>query len=157
MKLPLYGADGYVGWADVNAKDFHKFSRYRWNYSRQGYAYRRDYTDGRPGVVWLLHRVIMGLEKGDPRQVDHINGDRLDCRRRNLRIVTRQQQGHNIYRQGDFTSDFRGVSWDKKTGKWVAYCHCQGKKHVAGYFKSERKAAKAAKELRLKLLSHAVA
>lgn len=87
--------------------------------------------------------------------MDHKNGNRLDNRRKNLRAVTHEQQSHNIRRKGNFTSKHRGVSWDKKTNKWVAYVHFNYKKHIAGYFIDERKAARAAKQLRRQLLSHA--
>jgi hypothetical protein len=43
----------------------------------------------------MLHRWILGLEVGDPRIGDHINGDVLDNRRDNLRIVTPTQSNYN--------------------------------------------------------------
>jgi HNH endonuclease/AP2 domain len=161
MKLPLYGGGQgvyakVVGYALVDKLDYLQLMGHRWNLSRGGYAYRRDYTHGRPGVMFYLHRVIMGLKKGDRRQVDHKNRNRLDCRRENLRIVERGQQGHNIFRRGNFSSAYRGVAWDMRTQKWVAYVHCRGKKHNGGYFKDEKEAAKAARRMRKELLSHAL-
>lgn len=161
MKLPLYGGGQgvharIVGYALVDKEDYARLSQHRWNLSRGGYAYRRDYKFGRPGVVFYLHRVILGLVKGDPRQGDHKNRNKLDCRRRNLRVVQPWQNGHNIMRRGNFSSQYRGVSWDKKTDKWVAYVHCRGVRHVAGYFTDEGEAAKAASRLRRELLSHAL-
>lgn len=104
----------------------------------------------------LMHRFILGLEKGDEFQADHKNRNRLDNRRRNLRKVLRGQQSHNMQRKGDFTSKHRGVSWDKKTNKWVACVHTQGRKHVAGYFVNENEAANAARKIRRQLLSHSL-
>ncbi len=42
----------------------------------------------RGGQSNVLHRYLMGLEPGDKREVDHINGDTLDNRRENLEIVS---------------------------------------------------------------------
>lgn len=157
MKIPLWGAgDRIVAWAKVSAADFVWLNDFRWNLLRGGYAYRREYSGGGPGVVVYMHRVIMGLQSGDGRQVDHMNRDKLDNRRRNLRIVLRSQQAHNMMRVGNFTSKFRGVSWDARTKRWEAYVHRGGRKFHIGRFEVEEDAAAAARASRLELLSHAL-
>lgn len=58
----------------------------------------------------LMHRVVIGAQPGE--YVDHINGNRLDNRRQNLRIVTNAQNvrsRHRINRNN--TSGFKGVSY----------------------------------------------
>ena len=150
-KLPLYGRQGRIGYALVDDDDFKSLSSKRWNLKKNGYAYR-----GESGKTILLHREIMGLEKGDERQVDHKNRDRLDCRRNNLRIVSPGQQTHNVFRKGNFTSQYRGVSWDAEKNKWVACVQRGGRKFYAGYFNDEGQAARAARKLRRKVLSHAL-
>jgi hypothetical protein len=47
------------------------------------------------GQVLLLHRWILGLTTGDGRIADHINRDKLDNRRQNLRVVTPAQSNLN--------------------------------------------------------------
>ena len=49
-----------------------------------------------------LHRLIVGLECDDEREVDHINGDSLDNRQANLRVVNRTSNNFNraLHRQG---------------------------------------------------------
>lgn len=42
-----------------------------------------------------MHRFIMGLGPGDPREVDHLNHNGLDNRRENLRIVSHLENGQN--------------------------------------------------------------
>lgn len=152
-KLRLYGRVGVVGYALVDDDDFKRLSRHRWNLTKGGYAYRRK---SGTREMRYLHRVVMGLKKGDGLQVDHMNRDRLDCRKCNLRVVTHAQQGHNILRRGNFSSSYRGVSWDKRTGRWAAYVHCNYKTYHAGRFDDEQEAALAAKNLRRELLSHAL-
>src|ERR1044072_5764222 len=55
----------------------------------------------------LLHRFIMGAKKGEI--VDHINGNVLDNRRENLRIVDRSTNAHNWHKSRNPKSGFRGV------------------------------------------------
>lgn len=79
----------------------------------------------------------MGLIQGDPREADHINGDRLDNTRANLRICTLAENRRNCSKRRATTSSrFKGVDL-MKTGKYRARV---GAMHV-GVFASEREAA----------------
>ena len=90
-----------------------------------------------------LHRLIARATKG--QQVDHVNGDTMDNRRENLRIVTRQQNAQNrdpsTFARG--TSKYRGVSWEKRRRRWEANIYANGKQHYLGQFKDEEAAARA--------------
>ena len=60
-------------------------------------------------IKHLVHRLIM---TPSPEQVvDHINGDRLDNRRENLRLCTTAQNARNVGRRP--ASLYKGVHWDK--------------------------------------------
>jgi hypothetical protein len=90
------------------------------------------YADRRTPTRALLHRVIMGFPA---MQVDHINGNGLDNRRCNLRLVTHSENQMNRKgpaKQG--TSGARGVSFNKAAGKWIAYIHAGGKHIYLGRF-----------------------
>lgn len=54
-----------------------------------------------------LHRDILGLTVGDGKKGDHINGDRLDCRRSNLRVATHLENCRNTR---STSTTFKGVS-----------------------------------------------
>ncbi len=69
--------------------------------------------------MFLMHRVILGLEKGDGFIVDHINRNTLDNRRGNLRIVTPSQNRMNSKVRSDSATGFKGVS-RTKAGKFQA-------------------------------------
>jgi hypothetical protein len=89
-------------------------------------------TDG--GNTYL-HRFITECPPG--MTVDHRNGteSRLDNRNTNLRVCTQAQNNMNKLERSDNTSGFRGVSLNKKLGKYEAYIHVGGKKLILGYFK----------------------
>ena len=113
-----------------------------WHFDR--YAKKVTRKDG----VIYMHRLLLSAKKGS--YIDHINGNKLDNRRSNLRICTQQQNVHNsIGRKG--TSKYKGVSWDKRRNKWKAIIGHNYKRIELGRFNTEEQAAKAynkkAKEL----------
>lgn len=144
MQIPLRRGDGTVrAYALVDAEDFGRLGGYRYSMSSNGYARRR--APG--GTHWPpLHRDVMGLTKGDPWDVDHISGDRLDCRKANLRLCTRAEnhQNRTASARAGSTSEHRGVSWDPRRGLWKAQAMLNYKNHFIGRFKTEQGAADAA-------------
>lgn len=111
-RIPLKNRQGeVVARAIVDAEAFDFLSQWTWHLGH-GYATRTVYigggADGAKFITVHMHRLVFGVGMGGPH-IDHINRDRLDNRRANLRIVTRAQQSQNLSpRQG--TSRFRGVS-----------------------------------------------
>jgi len=82
-----------------------------------------------------MHRVLMGLSAGDPRVVDHIDGNGLDNRRQNMRICTAGENARNRSRTTN-TTGYKGVF--ARGGRFVAqiacpkqYLGCFGSKHAA--------------------------
>ena len=124
-----------------------------WTISRSGnYEYKSVRThkqiDGQK-VLYKLPNLILPPPKGEV--VDHINGDPLDNRKVNLRLIPtwgNQQNLANLVRTNK--SGYRGVSWYKPLGKWRAKV-CVNKKHYhLGYFDNKEEAAEVAKEFRRK-------
>lgn len=69
--------------------------KYNWSISSNGYAQRRIIKpDGSKSTI-SMHRQIMELTFGDNKCVDHINGNRLDNQKSNLRLCTHTQNLHN--------------------------------------------------------------
>lgn len=79
----------------------------------------------------LAHRQIMGCVHGDGLVVDHINGNTLDNRAANLRIVTTQQSSWN--RAPLSNTGYFGVSWNKR-GYFTAGIRQDGASHYIGTF-----------------------
>ena len=96
----------------------------------------------------LLHREILGLKPGDP-WVDHLNGDRLDNRRENLRLATPSQNGLNRARPGRANrSGFIGVR-KHSAGRWSAQVQVERKQHYLGLFDTPEEAAAAVAAFRV--------
>ena len=77
-----------------------------------------------------LHRYIMECEKN--KRIDHINRNRLDNRKCNLRICTTEENNRNLSRARNNKSCVTGVCWNK--GKWRAYITFDNKNIDLGYF-----------------------
>lgn len=65
----------------------------------------------------MLHRFIAGADD-ESMIVDHINRNRLDCRRSNLRIVTAQQNSMNKSLQKNSTTGYAGVVYLKNKKRY---------------------------------------
>jgi hypothetical protein len=96
-----------------------------------------------PGRFFVhLHRLIANAQPGEV--IDHAARDTLNCRRNNLRRVTRQQNSQNKgpnRRPG--TSKYKGVFLCRRTGRFRARVSLNGKRIYLGYFDCEVEAARA--------------
>lgn len=97
---------------------------------------------------FLLHRYIMQVEKG--MAVDHIDGNSLDMRRRNLRICTVEENSMNRGKPYINTSGIKGVCWLKNLSKWKAYIKKNDITYNLGYFDNIDDAAEARKQAEIK-------
>jgi hypothetical protein len=116
--------------AQVSDEDYSKISKRRWQYHSKGYA-----ISGGD----LMHRVIMEVKKG--QYVDHVNGNKLDNRRENLRVCTLSQNNMNRKGYNGKTSKYKGVSRHKQTGKWIACITVKKKQTYIGLFVTQEDAA----------------
>ena len=91
-----------------------------------------------------IHRLVILAPKR--LQVDHINGDGLDNRKVNLRIVTNKTNGMNTAKSINNTSGCIGVSLIKSTGKWEANIKVDYKKIHLGTYSCFEEACAARKE-----------
>lgn len=133
-------------YALVDDEDFEKVSKLKWfAYKNGNFFYARHsarHSENKKSQYKLLHRFIMKA-RSKKKFVDHINGNGLDNRRKNLRIVTHQQNTWNRQKQKNNTSGYIGVYFDKKNGKgkWKSQISIKGKKTNLGRYDSRRKAA----------------
>ena len=158
--IPVWSKGQIVAQAMVDESDYETVSQYRWSLHNRGYA-----ITGGGNTKVLMHRLVLGLSntRGSGRgsgasrpQCDHINQNKLDNRRKNLRVVTNQQNHQNRQTRQGKTSNYRGVYLHKATGKWFARAKVGGKTYWGGYYDFELEAATAAYLLRQRLMPYSV-
>lgn len=137
---------------DIDA-DLVRNSKWRLSGSRGKSVTRAVRRNGK-SLTEYLHRIIM--QAPDGLEVDHINGDRFDNRRSNLRLATRSQNEQNRRKaQSSSKTGMRGVE-EIKPGHFSAYIYLHGK-HIRarGHHKTIKAAAVAAADLRRRFMTHA--
>lgn len=123
------------GVVKIDSEDLDKVSKFKWHVSSTGYAVWRGVIDGKKRTI-RMHRLITDCPRG--LVVDHINHDRLDNRRSNIRICTVKDNMRNLRDHG------KGYWFQKQNGNWVVEIYGQ---HI-GVFKTEQEAARVAKHIR---------
>lgn len=136
----------------VDTDDFDRLCERKWYLSNRGYACCAEPRPGGGSTQRQLHSVLLP----DAPEVDHINRDKLDNRRSNLRAVTHQQNMENMAAHRDSKySKHRGVTFNQRKQKWVARACINYRNHWLGYFTTEEAAADAAARFREHHMSHA--
>lgn len=74
-------------------------------------------------------------------QIDHIDGNRGNDAIANLRVATGSQNCGNTKRRRTNTSGHKGVSFERKNGKWRAQIHTGSKGYFLGYYPTAEDAA----------------
>ncbi len=84
-------------------------------------------------------------------QIDHVNGNKLDNRKSNLRTCTASENQHNQGLQINNTSGYKGVIWIVSRDLWRAQIKINSKQIYLGYFKNPNDAARAYNGAAIKL------
>lgn len=124
--------------AIVDEADFPMLSQLTWRALNAGNAF---YAATGKKKTCLMHRLLLCPPEGV--EVDHVNGNTLDCRRTNIRLASRSGNGANrpkpAGRNGGPTSMFKGVSRSRTA--WVASICVEKQQIRLGSFQSEVQAA----------------
>lgn len=143
--IPLTGKYGLGKFAKVSKSSYDSIEsirKYKWCINISGYPCGSSNN--------YLHKVVMGLEIGDKRVVDHINHDKLDCHLSNLCITTVSRNTFNRRKFSNNPSGTVGVNFNKAMGKWHAKIGKDMKRIHLGFYQTKEEAIKARKEAEVK-------
>lgn len=103
----------------IDLDDVEKVKNIKWVYAN---TENNGYCEGKINKRFVrLHRFLMGIENlGTSFQVDHINNDRLDNRKSNLRICSNMQNSQNSPPSKNNKSGYIGVYWNPRNKNWMA-------------------------------------
>lgn len=135
VKLMVTGGDKVI----VDYDYLEKYGKYRVCLDAQGYP--KIWMNGKR---CFLHRIINNTPSG--YVTDHINGDILDNRKKNLRACLAKENGRNINKPTTNTSGFKGVCKTSNGNKYRAYIRVGGKHMHIGAFSTPKEAALAYNE-----------
>jgi hypothetical protein len=123
----------------VDDEDYDRLNQHTWWLDKDGYAVRGipHPIEGRPRTKSRMHREVMGLEFGDPREVDHRFGVRTDNRKSELRVCARGQNKLNRPGSSKSVSGLKGVKWKPRKKRWEAYIQLNRKRTYLGSLAEE--------------------
>ena len=119
-------------------------------YGRKFAVFNKGYVDIRRNNTTVgLHRLLLGEPEGD---VDHIDGNRANNKKENLRTCTRTENCHNRKTVSNSTSGYKGVAFIAATGKYnVSIKSPKGARYFLGTFSDPKLGALAYNEAASKL------
>lgn len=114
--------------ATIDDEDYERVSRIKWFAQEENHTVyaraRVQQPDGRYKNI-RLHELVMRLDFPDADAFDHIDGNGLNCTRGNLRPASKSQNAANRHFTRSNTG-YKGVTWDKATGKYRAQVNRRG-------------------------------
>jgi hypothetical protein len=124
----------------VDDEDVEWLNQNKWHVNSAGYP-RRAWRKGGKSRTMTMHRAIM--KPGAGLEVDHINGNKLDNRRANLRICTRMENARNMPpKRTRKHCPFKGVKrLEGLPSPWGAFIRVNGVMLQLGWFKHPEEAA----------------
>lgn len=137
-RIELIGKYGKGKFALVDDADYKRLSQLVWRVHATGYVVRGTRKEG----IYTTHRIHREVLGDIPTKmfVDHINGNKLDNRRKNLRVCSPQQNTQN---QRPKTKHYKGLVRRKNRLTWMVKIKCNKKDIYLGDFKDSWEAAKA--------------
>lgn len=128
--------------AIVDDSDYRTLSAYSWSLDKDGYAHGYAHVNSVLKRVFM-HRYILSAQPGEI--VDHIDRNRLNNTRQNLRVcnssLNQANRSKNFIRK--YGEKFKGVYWRPEKKAFVSSIRINGKFKYLGLFKDENSAAQA--------------
>lgn len=138
--IPLTDKNGIEKFVKVSKSSYNSIEnirKYKWCVTNDGYPFNV--------AIGRLHRVVMNVEVGENKIVDHIDRDKLNACLSNLRVTTLSENAFNRGRNTNNTSGITGVNYHKGNNLWRAQIEKDGKRKHIGYYKTKEDAIEARK------------
>jgi hypothetical protein len=147
IQVHLNGKRGIGRFALIDALDLSVIAPYRWyvweRVTKRGckkgpyaIAHVRK-PDGRMTIL-AMHTLLTGFAR-----TDHKDGNGLNNQRSNLRAATNSQNAANRDKMRTGTSGYKGVTFDRQTGRWKAQVTVDGRNRHLGRYDTAEEAARA--------------
>lgn len=145
-RVPVITAEGvYIpltkGLVAVVSHEDLDLSLFTWTSHKANKTWYAKRGNGSNGAIFL-HRVVaemVGLDL-EGKEVDHIDTDGLNCRRSNLRVAEHKENLRNTGIRSNNTSGFKGVTFSKAHGRWLAQIMVGYKNNFLGLFDTAEEA-----------------
>lgn len=128
----------------IDKEDYEKIQEYRWADNHNGYISTVVNIGNKKYKTIILHRLITNC--ASDKVVDHINHDKTDNRKSNLRICTRQENNRNRRIAKNNMSNTTGVYFNEQSKKWVAYIMVDQEQKYLGIYENIEDAIEARKK-----------
>lgn len=128
--------------AQVDDDDYEYLSQWKWAADNNNYpvrSERRSETGRKHRKLIRMYRVI--LNAPDNMQVDHIDVNPLNNQKSNIRLATRSENMRNRKTSKSCKSGFKGVWWNPKRQRWIAYIKYNNRSVVLGRYNNKLQAA----------------
>ena len=127
---------------NVKSIKFKKERILKCSYTKTGYGFVNLCLNNKVTLRQVHQLVAMAFLNHKPNGhtlvVDHIDNNPLNNKLENLQVIT-QRQNSSKDKKG-YSSKYVGVSWNKRSKKWMALLKLDGKLKSLGYFKDEYQA-----------------
>jgi HNH endonuclease len=137
-KIPLHNKKGEItAYTVVSHQDYENLNKYCWN---RGIEYVRGSIKGHSYELHIyVFTELIGGKIGSDEVLDHINHNKLDNRRSNLRAIPASEDRNKAKRQG-CSSNYHGVCWNKGHKVWQAHIKIKDKNLLSRYEKEDHAA-----------------
>lgn len=123
-----------------DVEDYDLIKHYYWSTTSTGYIQSTKRPSENNGIAMFFHRLVMGKTNIREDEVDHINRDKKDNRKENLRVCSHAQNMKNSSMQKNNKSGYLGVYWSKKDKSWYSQITLNRKHIHLGYTKTKEEA-----------------